>query len=447
MAMRAGVAVALRVGAAVAGAIGLGLIFGHPAWWVIGVLLALVGWHSYHVVRFERWLRGPRSRRPPDVSGIWGTIHAHVYRIRRRNRQRKKRLTRLLKEFRKSTAAMPDAGVVLNPTNEITWINAAAERLLGFSKVDRGRRIDNLIRDPNFVRYLRSHERSGAVQIDSPADPERRLAIQVIPYGEKQQLLLAKDITREQRLEKVRRDFVGNASHELRSPLTVISGYLDSLGEDADLPDSWRAPVAEMTQQAARMQRIIEDLLTLSRLEAAEPEARRDAVDVGGMLAVIRKDLLAVRPRPEDITLSLESRDGLLGCEPELYSAAYNLVSNAVKYTPEDGRVAIRWYVDETGGHLEITDTGIGIPEEAIPRLTERFYRVDKGRDRARGGTGLGLAIVKHVLNRHGARLDIVSELGSGSTFACHFPPARIHAVEAECGENDTPMAGSIGGG
>jgi two-component system phosphate regulon sensor histidine kinase PhoR len=444
--MRVGWAVAVRLAAAVAGAIGLGLVFGHPAWWVIGVLGVLLGWHSYHVVRFERWLRGPRSRRPPDVPGIWGTIHAHVYRIRRRNRQRKKRLTRLLKEFRKSTAAMPDAGVVLNATNEITWINTAAERLLGFSKVDRGRRIDNLIRDPNFVRYLRTEDRSGAVQIDSPADPERRLSVRVIPYGEDQQLMLAKDITRERRLEKVRRDFVGNASHELRSPLTVISGYLDSLGDDPDLPESWRSPVAEMTQQAARMQRIIEDLLTLSRLEVAEPEARRDSVDVGGMLAVIRKDLLAVRPRPEEITLELESRDALLGSEPELYSAAYNLVSNAVKYTPEEGRVTIRWFVDEDGGHLEISDTGIGIPEEAIPRLTERFYRVDKGRDRGRGGTGLGLAIVKHVLNRHGARLEIVSELGAGSTFTCHFPSARVDPAKTECGEKATSLAGSAAG-
>ena len=439
-------AMMVRVAAAVATAVGLGLIFGHTAWWVIGALALLLGWHSYHLVRFEQWLRGPRSRRPPDVPGIWGTIHAHVYRIRRRNRQRKKRLTLLLKEFRKSTEAMPDAGVVLNPTNEITWINAAAERLLGFSKVDRGRRIDNLIRDPNFVRYLRTDDRAGAVQIDSPADPDRRLSIQVIPYGENQQLLLAKDITRERRLEKVRRDFVGNASHELRSPLTVISGYLDSLGDDADLPEFWRAPVAEMTQQAARMQRIIEDLLTLSRLEVAEPEARRDTVDMGGMLAVIRKDLLAMSPRPEEITLDLETRDGLLGSEPELYSAACNLISNAVKYTPESGRVSIRWFVDEAGGHLEVTDTGVGIPEEAIPRLTERFYRVDKGRDRARGGTGLGLAIVKHVLNRHGARLDIASELGSGSTFTCHFPPARIDPVDGECGEKDTVYAGTAGG-
>jgi two-component system phosphate regulon sensor histidine kinase PhoR len=262
--------------------------------------------------------------------------------------------------------------------------------------------------------------------------------VQVIPYGENQLLLLAKDITRERRLEKVRRDFVGNASHELRSPLTVVTGYLDALSGDEDLPESWRMPVAEMNQQAARMQRIIEDLLTLSRLEAAEPEAGREFVDIGGMLAVIRKDLLALRPRPEHIGLELGSRDGILGSESELYSAAYNLVSNAVKYTPEGGRVDVRWTTDEAGGHLEIADSGIGIPEEAIPRLTERFYRVDKGRDRARGGTGLGLAIVKHVVNRHGGRLEITSELGVGSTFSCHFPPSRIHRADPECGENET---------
>ncbi len=436
--MKAWMAVSIRIAAAVAVALALGLVFGYPTYWVIGVLLAMVGWHSYHVIRFEQWLRGPRSHRPHDVPGIWGTVHAHVYRLRRRDGQRKKRLTRLLKEFRKSTDAMPDAGVVLSPAHEITWVNQSAEAMLGITKTDRGRRIESLLRDPGFVRYLRDADRSGVVRIDSPVHPQRRLSIQVVPYGEQQLLLLAKDITLQTRLEKVRRDFVGNASHELRSPLTVISGYLDALEDDGELPAHWRGPVAEMSVQASRMRRIIEDLLTLSRLEAADPEAGREPVDVGGMLCLIRKDLLAVKSRPEQVELLIESDAGLLGSESELYSAAYNLVSNAVKYTPEDGRVTIRWTVDESGGHLEVADTGLGIPEEAIPRLTERFYRVDKGRDRASGGTGLGLAIVKHVLNRHGGRLEVASELGEGSTFTCHFPASRLDLRSDPCSQNTT---------
>jgi two-component system phosphate regulon sensor histidine kinase PhoR len=436
--MNAWAAVSFRILAALAVALVLGYVFGHPEFWVIGVLVGIVGWHSYHVIRFEQWLRGPRNRRPPDVPGIWGSVHAHVYRLRRSDRERGKRLRRLLKEYRKSTDAMPDAGVVLNETHEIVWVNQAAERLLGFARSDRGRRIESLLRDPGFVRYMRSERRTGAVRIDSPVNSSHRLSIRVVPYGESQLLLLAKDITRETRLEKVRRDFVGNASHELRSPLTVITGYLDSLEDDQELPDHWRGPVAEMSTQASRMRRIIEDLLTLSRLEAADPEAGYEPVDIGGMLCLIRKDLLGVRPRPEHIEVVLDSADGLLGSEAELYSAAYNLVSNAVKYTPEDGRVIVRWSTDARGGRLEVTDTGIGIPEEAIPRLTERFYRVDKGRDRARGGTGLGLAIVKHVLNRHGGRLEISSELGQGSTFTCRFPVARLDRRSGECRENAT---------
>lgn len=435
-------AVSARVAAAVAVALLLGLVFGYSAYWGIAVLLALVCWHSFQVVRFERSLRENRLGRPPGAPGIWGTIHAHIYRMRRRDRDRKKRLKRLLKEFRKSTSAMPDGGVVLNSANQIAWINKAARPMLGISKSDRGQRVDNLLRDPVFVRYLRDRERSGFVRIASPVDSRRQLSIQVIPYGEKQQLLLAKDITRETRLAKVRRDFVGDASHELRSPLTVIGGYLDSLSDDPELPDAWQQPVAEMGAQAARMQRIIEDLLTLSRLEADEAEAEREPVNIGGILNSIRKDLLGVESGSRRIELELEPGAGLLGSESELYSAAYNLISNAVKYTPEEGRIEIRWRTDESGGHLSVADTGIGIPEESIPRLTERFYRVDKGRDRARGGTGLGLAIVKHVLNRHGARLEIRSAPGEGSTFTCKFPGSRVIFDEDACCEKETDSHG-----
>jgi two-component system, OmpR family, phosphate regulon sensor histidine kinase PhoR len=266
------------------------------------------------------------------------------------------------------------------------------------------------------------------MRMTSPADERLRLSLQVVPYGETQRLLLAKDITHEVRLETVRRTFVANASHELRSPLTVISGYLDALVEDPELAEHWREPVGEMARQSDRMRQIIDDLLTLSRLEASGAEAERERVDVAGMLATLRKEAVARPERPATIELRMNSAAGLLGVESEIYSAFANVIGNALKYTPADGSVLIDWHLDQGEPCLSVTDSGIGIPADAIPRLTERFYRVDKGRDRATGGTGLGLAIVKHVLQRHGARLEVQSAPGKGSTFTCRFPADRAAA-------------------
>jgi len=418
--------VIIRLLAAVAIAVGAGLIFGHPVAWMCAVLGTYLAWNLYHVARLSRWLKLKEGPQPREAPGIWGDVYASLIRAQTRHRERKRRLNRVLKEFRKATGAMPDAAVVLNAENEIVWINEMAIPFLGVTKADRGRRIDYLVRDPRFVEYLREGDFEHGIRLSSPVDGDRKLSISVIPYGEEQRLLLAKDITQERRLEKVRRDFVGNASHELRSPLTVITGYLDSLQSDPDLPEGWAEPTREMLAQAIRMRGIIDDLLTLSRLEASGGSADQERVDIGGLAALIRKDALASRSPCAGITLELASTAGLRGTESELYSAFWNLVQNAVKYTPAEGHITIRWATDESGGRLSVADTGIGIPEEAIPRLTERFYRVDKGRDRAKGGTGLGLAIVKHVLQRHGASLEVHSEPGAGSEFTCHFPKDRI---------------------
>jgi two-component system phosphate regulon sensor histidine kinase PhoR len=428
-----------RLAAAVVLAAGAGLIFGAPPVWILATLGGYLAWHLYHALRLERYLNRKERPAPRDAAGTWGRIYAGLARRRRRDRLRKKRLTRLLKEFRKSTEAMPDAGVVLNPDHQITWLNAAATDLLGIRKSDRGQRIDNLLREPRLIRYLEEERLGQTLQMESPVDADRLLLLQLIPYGEDQKLLLGKDITREHRLEKVRRDFVANASHELRSPLTVIAGYLDSLADDPSVPEHWREPTGEMVAQAARMRAIIEDLLTLSRLEAAGSRATRGNVDVPGMLSLIRKDIAATKLRPAIVELHLETDAGLCGSEPELYSAFSNLVGNAVKYTGADGRVDIRWRLEAEGAALDVQDTGVGIPEEAIPRLTERFYRVQKGRERSSGGTGLGLAIVKHVMQRHDARLEVTSELGKGSTFTCHFPRSRlVTPARAPCCENAT---------
>ena len=408
-------------------ALAAGLAFGGLVFWLAGVFAAALAWQLYNLFRLERWLSLREGKLPRAAFGIWGQVYAGIFKLRSTHRERKKRLSRVIKEFRKSTAALPDASVVLNPDHEIVWLNRAARDLLGMRKADRGLRVDQILRDPGFIHYLRSDGRDAPVEIRSPSRPEVRLLLRLVPYGgEGQKMLIGRDITERIRLEKMRRDFVANASHELRSPLTVISGYLDSLEADPELPETWRQPVCDMGHQAARMRAIIEDMLTLSRLEGGAKNPARERVEVAGLLALIRKDVMSLSERPDTIELHLDSDEGLLGAENELYSAFSNLVSNAVKYTPSTGRVEIRWSADAQGGHLVVSDTGKGIPADAIPRLTERFYRADKGRDRETGGTGLGLAIVKHVLERHEATLEIESEPGRGSRFACHFPGSRL---------------------
>ena len=417
--------VLLRFAALVVVAVLCGALFGHFFAWLSVFLLAYLGWHLYHLWQLESWLRKKLGEPPRDAPGLWGGVYAQLHRIRLQSRARKKRLAQVLKEFRKSTKALPDAGVVIGPEREIVWLNRAAESLLGLRREDRGQRIDNLWRAPEFVEFLNSRDPEHILKIAAPKDKDFRLAMQLVPYGDNQRLLLARDITHAARLDNIRRTFVANASHELRSPLTVISGYLDALVDEPELPQPWREPVQEMVRQSERMGSIIDDMLTLSRLEAAGPEAARERIDVCGMLAALHKEALARPQRPAVVELQLDCTAGLWGAESEIYSACTNIIGNALKYTRSKGSVHIRWYVDNGAACLAVSDTGMGIPAQAIPRLTERFYRVDKGRDRATGGTGLGLAIVKHVLQRHGAHLEVQSELERGSTFICRFPADR----------------------
>jgi two-component system phosphate regulon sensor histidine kinase PhoR len=405
----------------------LGLLMG-PIWlWILAAACMYLGWQLVTLYRLDRWLRLRSQIDPPNLGGIWGDIVAQVVRLHRRKQFHKQRLIQLFRELRRSTAALPDGVIILSSQHEIVWFNRQAARLLGLRRpVDVGLRIDNLIRSPEFVHYLHGDDFAMPLVIRPPVQLDLYLALQMVPYGGGQSLLLVRDVTRQMRLEAMRKDFVANASHELRTPLTVISGYLDTLADDSSIDPAWSGPIKDMRAQAQRMNAIIADLLVLSRLESTDGEAARDAIDVPGMLERLQRDALASADRPRHVLLDLESRDGLFGSAHELESAFTNVLVNGMKYTPAEGTVRMRWWSDDEGAYFSVIDSGIGIPAEHIPRLTERFYRVDAGRSRGQGGSGLGLAIVKHALQRHGGWLDVQSTEGKGSTFTCHFPPQRI---------------------
>jgi two-component system phosphate regulon sensor histidine kinase PhoR len=418
--------VVLRIFAAlIAGAL-LGWLAGSVWLGISGTLGLYLAWNLWQLRALHFWIQHRSVADPPDAMGLWGDVVAQVVRLHRRKRFHKERLTRLFRELRRSTAAMPDGVVMLDPQGEIVWFNRKAGELLDLSRrADLGLRIDNLVRNPDFVRYLRGGQYSTPVivRIDTPT--ERHIAFQLIAYGEDQRLLMLRDVTREVRMEQMRKDFVANASHELRSPLTVVAGYLENFSTDPGLGEL-TAPVAEMRRQTDRMTRIIEDLLELSRFEANDAPIKGLPIDVSAMASMLRKDVLARPVHPRQVEVAIESGAQLIGDEAMVQSAFSNLVDNAAKYTPPDGSMQIRWWTDEEGGHFSVRDTGPGISAEHLPRLTERFYRVDPGRSRETGGSGLGLAIVKHALHRHGGRLEIESSEGRGSTFTCHFPHERV---------------------
>lgn len=405
----------------------IGWITGYVSLWLLIAMVLYLAWHLANLYRLERWLSRGRRFDAPRSWGMWRSIFEHFYHQRRRERERKREFTQLLREIRESTAAMPDGVVLMNHVGEIRWLNQTAGRLLHLRvPQDIGQRLPNLVRHPDFIRYLNSRDYSEPVELSSPSARGLHLSLHIVPYGENQQLLLVRDSTRLHRLEQMRREFVANASHELRSPLAVMSGYLESMSEDEKLRIAWGKPLEAMRQQTARMTAIVSDLLELSRLETESREAPYAPVDVDMLVHRIREVALSLGAGPQDLTLEIDSSLHLLGAERELYSAFSNLVFNAMKYTPADGRVSVSWTADANGAAFTVTDTGIGIPAAHIPRLTERFYRVDKSRHRDSGGTGLGLAIVKHVLQHHGAVLDIASEPGRGSRFSCRFGPERV---------------------
>ncbi|MDH4274541.1 MAG: phosphate regulon sensor histidine kinase PhoR [Gammaproteobacteria bacterium] len=405
----------------------IGWLFDHTTLFLVLGLAAYLGWHLRQLVRLYHWLGHQANGDAPEARGLWGEVYFDIARIKKRYRERRRRLATIVNRFRASTTAMPDATVVLAHDGRIDWFNKAAQSLLGLRPAaDMGQRIDNLWRHPKFIEYIKSKDYLNPLEIRSPVNEDLQLSVRIVPYGDDLRLLIVRDISRLYALERMRRDFVANVSHELRTPLTVISGYLETIASAENLPTSQQRAFTTMQQQASRMRRIVEDLLMLSRLENTEVNAHSEKVDVATLLTTISDEArLLSGEQAHAITLHADPQIRMLGNAKELYSAFANLVFNAVHYTPAHGHIDITWQADDQHLVYTVTDTGIGIPAHHIPRLTERFYRVDDGRSRASGGTGLGLAIVKHVLARHNGYLEIESTPGVGSTFRCVFPINR----------------------
>ncbi len=403
----------------------VGLLTG--LFWPLLFLLAalLLVYQVIQINRCEKWLRAGGKGNYPKATGIWEEIYYHIYRGKKNEKKRKKKLGKMIDQFRKSTEALPDAAVVLGANDEIEWVNKVARDVLGLQQTDKGQRVPNLIRFPEFIRYLKSGDFSEAITLPSPVDRNITLTVRIIAYGEGLRLLLAQDVTQIKKMELMRKDFVANVSHELRTPLTVLKGYLETLQDLDDGASSLlTSSVQQMQTQTERMQLLVDDLLLLTRLETQQKKS--DCVDVPDLLSRICREGDSLENSTGRIELTLETDVHLVGDEQELRSAFTNLLSNALKYSPENSSVKVRWYKRHDAIVLDIQDQGEGIAAVDIPRITERFYRCEVKRDKKINGTGLGLAIVKHVLLRHDARLNIASQVGKGSCFSCCFPPARV---------------------
>lgn len=413
-------------------AILLGMIFDTAI--VLGlysaILLGIVIYHVYTLYCLDQWLRHPdySYSTVPDRSGLWGVVFARLARFVRRSDKERLGLNISLERLQRATSALPEGIVILDDKNQIEWCNSSAELHLGLNLgMDAGQHITRMVRQVRFVAYLDTGDFSKPFLLNQTRFHDTLLSIQIVPYGDREKLLISRDVTRFEKLEIMRRDFVANVSHELRTPLTVIGGFLETLLEENRLSEGGDKKVLRlMFDQATRMRRLVEDLLILSRLENAGNNLAEEKVDVVRLLQALYQEAQSLSAGRHTISLDLASHAMLLGSEDELRSAFENLVSNAVQYTPENGVISIGWMVENEKGLFYVQDSGIGIEPDHIPRLTERFYRVDRSRSRETGGTGLGLAIVKHVLNRHQASMEIISQPGSGSIFRMWFPASRV---------------------
>ena len=403
----------------------------------IGLLIYLyrhIAWlHQLHI-----WFKNPVLKQIPEGSGVWEDVFAALLRYERSNNNDQSELSSALERFNLTANAIPDGLVILGASNEIEWCTPHAENQLGLDiTTDKNLPIVNLLRDSHFIAYLYSEAYDEPFKLKSWRNPELTLEIQLIPFANQQKLLICRDMTQLEKVDAMRRDFIANVSHELRTPLTVVGGFLETLGDmEGAVPDAIKSYFAMMQDQTSRMRRIIEDLLTLSTIESNVEAPDDIEIDMTSMLKTIQNDASGLSQilykSKHKIHLDADATLNLSGAQDELQSALSNLVSNAVRYTPKAGEIFITWQLINEQPVFAVRDTGIGIEQQHIDRLTERFYRVDRGRSRETGGTGLGLSIVKHILIRHQAKLEITSEIGVGSTFSVIFPKARAIRKKAK---------------
>ncbi len=406
-----------------------GYLFDLSVLFISVVLFSYIIFTFKNISRLHQWLLKREQTQLPDSKGYWGEIFHQLYIMEKTINKNKDALNKTIRRFQEATSALPDAMIILNKDKHIDWSNKAAESLVGIRyPQDANQAISNLFRNPAFMRYLNKKDYSRELHIASPEHPAKKLSVQIIPYVKKQLLIICRDISHINKLEEMRSNFVANASHELRSPITVISGYLETIKDNPPTdPEKLTKITKTMYNQSKRMERLVSDLLSLSKLETRPTDQHDNVVEIAALLTAIKESAtLLSGDKQQQITLDIKSDTNLRGNYEELYSLFSNLVNNAVRYTPDKGEILISWEVTDGQGLFSVKDTGTGIPQQHIPHLTERFYRVNVDRSRATGGTGLGLAIVKHILERHDGRLNIVSELNVGSTFSCIFPETRL---------------------
>ena len=417
-----GLKAGLKIALLVLGAAMLGWIYGYTATAVMITLSAVICFWLYEIDKVQRWLSDPEQD-VPDTSGIWSDLLALIYFHQRKSDQVQAQLQSTVEYMQSSLAVIRDGVVMVGEDGIIAWFNRSAEPLLGLRyPEDTGQRLTNLVRDPEFADYFLAQDYSEPLQFEVTGGSEKVfLRVEITHFGEGDRVLFIRDVSDSVRMEKMRSDFVANVSHELRTPLTVITGYLGTIEANVeDLPQRYRRPLEQMGQQAHRMESVLHDLLWLSKIESGQSARTDETVDIGGLLQELRDELGDAYPKAT-LLLELSSKRSVIGSYQQLYSAVSNLVINAIKYSGENSAVTVSWFEEHGKSKLSVSDAGIGIDAVHLPRLTERFYRVDDSRNSATGGTGLGLAIVKHVAAAHGARLLIESQIGEGSTFSLIF--------------------------
>ncbi|MDU0354255.1 phosphate regulon sensor histidine kinase PhoR [Paraglaciecola aquimarina] len=413
----------------------LGYYFGYFSIGILSGALILLGLQYWRLHRLNYWLWHSKRITPPNSRGVWANIYEGVYAAKLSNRNKRKGLGEIIRRFREGAEALPDAAVVVDETGGITWCNRLARIELGIKwPEDTGQNINDSIKSSLFRDFFKSKRFDKPIEIRSPINSSKVLEIRVVPYGEQDLMLLIRDVTRLIQIEKMRKDFVANVSHELKTPLTVINGYLEMLPEDGSMPpEMMNKAISEMRSQSTRMQSLIEELLVLSRIEASTERTFEKLVNVPQILWQIQAESEALnREKKHRIFFDISPILYVYGIETELRSAFSNLIFNAIHYTPPGGVIQVTWGFEGQQAKFSVKDNGEGIAAEHIERLTERFYRVDKARSRTTGGSGLGLSIVKHVLSHHNTKLVIESVVGRGAEFSCRFSPELISLIESD---------------